>query len=52
VNMWVVSVAVLVILGVWRGSSEIPLVSNYAFGFAVGASILLAGSYATVDVMS
>jgi hypothetical protein len=35
-------VAILAVLGVFI---EIPLVSNYAFWFAVGAYIMLAGSY-------
>jgi hypothetical protein len=36
---------VLVILAVLGVFIEIPIVSNYAFWFAVGAYILLAGSY-------
>jgi len=36
---------VLVILAVLGVFIEIPLVSTYAFWFAVGAYILLAGSY-------
>jgi hypothetical protein len=35
-------VVILAVLGVFI---EIPIVSNYAFWFAVGAYILLAGSY-------
>jgi hypothetical protein len=36
---------VLVILAVLGVFIEIPLVSTYAFWFAVGAYIMLAGSY-------
>jgi len=45
VNMGFVVSLVLVILAVLGVFIEIPIVSNYAFWFAVGAYILLAGSY-------
>jgi hypothetical protein len=45
VNIAVVVSLVLVILAVLGVFIEIPIVSNYAFWFAVGAYIMLAGSY-------
>jgi len=45
VNMGFVVSLVVVILAVLGVFIEIPIVSNYAFWFAVGAYILLAGSY-------
>jgi hypothetical protein len=44
VNFGFVASLVLVILAVVGVFIEIPLVSNYAFWFAVGAYILLAGT--------
>ena len=44
-NIGFVVSLVLVILAVLGVFIEIPLVSTYAFWFAVGAYILLAGSY-------
>jgi hypothetical protein len=44
VNFGFVLSLVLVILAVVGVFIEIPLVSNYAFWFAIGAYILLAGS--------
>ena len=44
-NMGFVVSLVVVILAVLGVFIEIPIVSNYAFWFAVGAYILLAGSY-------
>ena len=43
-NFGFVASLVLVILAVVGVFIEIPLVSNYAFWFAVGAYILLAGT--------
>jgi hypothetical protein len=45
VNFAVVLSLVLAILAVLGVFIEIPLVSAYAFWFAVGAYIMLAGSY-------
>jgi hypothetical protein len=44
VNFGFVLSLVVVILAVLGVFIEIPLVSNYAFWFAIGAYILLAGS--------
>jgi hypothetical protein len=44
VNFGFVLSLVLVILAVVGVFIEIPLVSNYAFWFAIGAYIMLAGS--------
>jgi hypothetical protein len=44
VNFGFVASLVLVILAVVGVFIEIPIVSNYAFWFAVGAYILLAGT--------
>jgi hypothetical protein len=44
VNFGFVASLVLVILAVVGVFIEIPLVSNYAFWFAIGAYIILAGS--------
>jgi hypothetical protein len=44
VNFGFVLSLVIVILAVLGVFIEIPLVSNYAFWFAIGAYILLAGS--------
>jgi hypothetical protein len=44
VNFGFVVSLVLVILAVVGVFIEIPLVSNYAFWFAIGAYIMLAGS--------
>jgi hypothetical protein len=45
VNFGFVLSLILVIVAVVGVFIEIPLVSNYAFWFAVGAYIMLAGSY-------
>jgi len=45
VNFAVVVSLVLAILAVLGVFIEIPIVSDFAFWFAVGAYILLAGSY-------
>jgi hypothetical protein len=45
VNFGFVVSLILVILAVLGVFIEIPIVSNYAFWFAVGAYIILAGSY-------
>jgi hypothetical protein len=44
VNFGFVLSLVIVILAVLGVFIEIPLVSNYAFWFAIGAYVLLAGS--------
>jgi hypothetical protein len=44
VNFGFVASLVLVILAVVGVFIEIPIISNYAFWFAVGAYILLAGT--------
>jgi hypothetical protein len=46
VNFGFVLSLVLVILAVVGVFIEIPLVSNYAFWFAIGAYVMLAGSRA------